>query len=115
MALPSTPLRRGFKATQFRPWKVGATFLLLWRGGGILAPIIIVVAVLAVELVGGSSTNATALNVVGLLLGAVAVWFLGRTMNRRDNGVHTFLFIPMEYWAFVAVVLAIVAVLTSGK
>jgi hypothetical protein len=44
---------------------------------------------------------------VGAMLDAILIWFWGRALNKRGK-LHTFYFIPMEYWAVLPVAFAIV-------
>lgn len=39
---------------------------------------------------------------------SLPAWFIGRKVNRDNSDPHVFLFIPMEFWAFVyPIVLAV--------
>lgn len=39
---------------------------------------------------------------------SLPIWFIGRKVNRANTDPHMFLFIPMEYWAYIfPIILAI--------
>lgn len=81
--------------------------MLVWKGWGILTPIILVVGSLL-----GGSLRSSSLGVIGaafgLLLAPLVNWFVGQHFNRplREAGLgsgrrHTFFWIPMELWSFI--------------
>lgn len=76
--------------------------MLIWRGWGILSPIIAAAPVVVVN--GSKMGNIVA--GVGLVLAALLNWFLGQWFNRPlreadfDFGRrHSFFWIPMEWWS----------------
>ena len=105
--------------------------MIIWSGWGILVPVIAFTILLTTQAVADSLTGVdgyysahSALQIVALLAGAVALWFLGRYLNGKpgrrlidkETGQeflfrrrHTFFWINMEYWgvALAAVAFAI--------
>jgi hypothetical protein len=100
--------------------------LIIWRGWGIL---VIVIAALfqfigyGVSSVFGVDSYSDAAKMIGYLLflpAAVVLWLLGKKLNKPkvyvdqtgqqvvSKGRHSLFFIPIEYWAFIYVILAVV-------
>lgn len=92
--------------------------ILIWKGWGILVPII---ALVTLMFVAGHTYGP----LVAGLVSAVAVAVIGCKLNGRPGrlvvdaetgqkielkGVHSFFFIKMEYWAFVLATAGIVSV-----
>ena len=91
--------------------------MIIWRGWGILALVIWIACLAVTQLVtdgvmrqkGYYSANAWPI-ILGSLIAAVAIWFLGRAMNeaprsrsRRMYGAsHSVFWVPMEYWGPIA-------------
>jgi hypothetical protein len=84
-------------------------------GAGFVAVLIPAIVIMLMLALGAcwwdGNDNANAYRVLGITFGigcglsAVALWFLGRWMNRPrkdDLGIsHTCFFIPVQYWAFL--------------
>ena len=87
----------------------------IWSGLGFVAlmiPAVCIMLLLALSTYWwDGNDNVNAYRAIGIAfalgsgLSAVALWFLGRWMNRRradgEANSHTFFFIPVQYWAFV--------------
>jgi hypothetical protein len=95
--------------------------MIIWRGWGILVPIIPVVLWLFVPQLFESIMSPDAyteyfrhISAFSILLGALTIWFLGRKLNcsegrtlvNEETGekvllkpTHSFFFINLEYWA----------------
>lgn len=108
--------------------------MIIWRGLGILAPIIpvalwIFLPQLVKTLFGQEAYSGSYswLSPVSILLGAVAVWFWGRHLNTKNTRTlideqtgqqivlkpnHSLFFINMEYWAIPFALLAIFTLLS---
>lgn len=104
--------------------------MIIWRGWGVLAAIIAFLALVLMQLVADGifgpetySQNTQWWAPVGLLLAALVIWPLGRSLNNRgarmyvdrENGQevtvrpnHSLFFIRMEYWAAILAGVAIV-------
>ena len=104
--------------------------MIIWRGFGILVPVIAFAAlILGQSLQGGDTTENMTLDQVflwrslPLAIAGVAIWFLGKKFNRKTEmkledpetkqpviiskgGGHSFFFIPMEFWGLILFVLA---------
>ena len=102
--------------------------LLIWRGFGILVPLIAFSFVIATQAivtgVGGQAAytlNYRMYNGVSLVCAAFVIWFTGRHLNSRPRATyvnqatgailrqgtrHSLFYIPMEYWAFAVLALA---------
>jgi hypothetical protein len=55
------------------------------------------------------------------MIAAGLIWLLGNSVNRplREAGhgarqLHSFMFVPMEWWAYVILTLAVVAAIALG-
>ena len=104
--------------------------MIVWTGWGALAllvPLAFTAALSAAgTALGASPEGLNPGSAIGLLAGAVAVWFLGRRLNRgasldelraghpgpRANR-HTLFWIPMQWWAPVQGVGAVVAAVVT--
>jgi hypothetical protein len=103
--------------------------MLIWRGWGILVLLIAFACAAPCALIAGAllgeGTEPMGAG-IGILLGAVGVFFAGRKLNAPRQGfhpqtgqpvqhrnAHTFFFVPMQYWSFILPVAAI-AVFASG-
>jgi hypothetical protein len=99
--------------------------LIIWRGWGILVPIIFfglpALGQWVIDSILGQGIYlqfASALFAVFCLMSAALVWFLGRRLNQRDapeatsnfQVAHSFIILRMEYWAVLFVVAAIAAI-----
>lgn len=104
--------------------------MIIWRGFGILVVVIagaalVLTQVIANALLGAGTYEGHSgpLGALALLVAAAIVWPLGRTLNRRGGRTlldpatgqqvvlrpnHSLFFIPMEYWAPILGVGAIV-------
>ena len=92
----------------------------VWTGWGILAPIFYAVGALGVGSL-GQFLGAPQVGVfIGVLLASVAVWHIGRRLNRPEPGYHpktgqtvtyknqhTLFYLPMQYFAFLGVPFAL--------
>ena len=98
--------------------------MIIWRGWGILAAVIVLVALIGMELVAealqgsGAYQEETALWAgLGLLLAGAVIYPLGRRLNGAEGRVmvdkqtgqevvikpvHSLFFIRMEYWGLAA-------------
>lgn len=103
--------------------------MIIWRGWGILVVLIAAVftvplGFLASDLLGNDAAGLGA--GLGLVLGAVGVYFAGRKLNAPVQGyhpatgepvvyrnAHTFFFVPMQYWAFILPVGGVAAAATA--
>jgi len=90
--------------------------MLIWKGWGILTPIIVVVAVLIGYVAGGYGA------IVGCIVAAIVNWFVGQAFNRplREAGLgggrrHTFFWIPMELWSIAVLAYALFALVVATK
>ena len=95
--------------------------MLIWRGWGILVPLISVLALLlAVPFSGEAAKYGLAFSQA---VAAIAIWFVGKSLNGKPGRImvdqetgetvelkskHSFFFINMEYWAFAAAAIATV-------
>ncbi len=106
---------------------------LIWQGLGFLVVILPLAVLLAMSLL-GSLVNLSnmATIVLSLILSAAAVFYLGKRLNSRPGRIlvdpstqesvelrkrHTLFWIPMQYWAFPILLIAIIAsfaLLTAG-
>lgn len=104
--------------------------MIIWRGLGILVPIIAVVitllASLQVNLITGNPDYSKWHywpKAVGAVAAAVLIWFVGKYLNSRPGKVvidkntgremilrktHDLFFVKFEYWSFVLVAFAII-------
>ncbi len=101
--------------------------LLIWKGLGILVPLLAFVELMLVMAVPNSinPTLGLLLKFVIVLAGTFALWHLGRSLNNRPGKVlidpetnepvmlraprHDFFWIPIEYWAFIVAILCTAA------
>lgn len=79
--------------------------LIIWRGFGILVPVIAGVCFFIAAIMFGGLEHPVATLIGGLGSGA-ALWFLGSFLKNRDQRRHLY-FIPMEIWGIIAGGLAI--------
>jgi len=102
--------------------------MLVWKGGGILVPLIYLLLTTAVrEGLGAAGTNDNWALAAGVMISALTVWIVGRKMNDPEKArrvidvesgqelllkdTHTFFWIKAEYWALlVPVALGIILV-----
>ena len=109
--------------------------MIIWSGLGILAPFIPVVTWLFIpelfKVVFGDKwlkSNFSWLSGLSILIGALAVWFLGRYLNTKKGHsledanaggqavtkpAHSLFFIKMEYWSIPFGMLALYMLLTT--
>ncbi|MBI4129976.1 hypothetical protein HY468_01525 [Candidatus Roizmanbacteria bacterium] len=85
--------------------------MIIWTGWGFLVFVIgfgfaLITQWLLSSLLGNEESWMAAL---GYLLSALVIWFVGKKLNSNTNKtrLHTFFFIPFEYWAIGAVLIAI--------
>ena len=109
--------------------------MIVWRGWGILVPVLVVVPILLLQLIadgaGGRGTYSASngwLVPLGLLIAAPLIWLAGKRLNGGPERVlvdqqtgqqvrlrsdHSFFFVRMEYWAVIAAVAAVVMLIAS--
>jgi hypothetical protein len=89
----------------------------IWRGWGIVVPIIWFVTLWVVQIVsntifGAGTYEAYGLfKIVGSIPAGLAVWVVGNILNENiesSANKHSFFFIPAEYWGFIIPALTIV-------
>jgi hypothetical protein len=101
--------------------------MIVWRGWGYLVFVITLGVLILMEVGTGRlfhDSNYYAAHgwprLLGFLVAAVAVWFLGTYLNRRaeraegNKPVHSLFFIRVDYWAGILVVLGIVSLFIRG-
>jgi hypothetical protein len=88
--------------------------MIIWRGWGILTPLIALACVAGPVALAGSSSLAPIAFGASLVLAAVLNWLLGQKLNRPlreadfDHGRrHSFFFIPMEWWSVAMLIGAV--------
>ena len=102
--------------------------MLVWKGWGILVPVIyLLITTIAREGLKAAGAGDNIALAVGIVLSAVAVWFVGKKLNNPDKGkrvidtetgeeivlvsTHSLFWIKAEYWAvIVPVVLGAIVV-----
>jgi xanthine/uracil permease len=100
--------------------------MVIWKGWGILSLLLAVAGVFAGVALGGGVFGSREVGryavVGGLVVAAVANWFVGRSLNqsRRDANAsalnrHSLFFIPMEWWSAIMLVCAVLFYLNLGK
>ncbi|HEX2851941.1 MAG TPA: hypothetical protein VHO24_01795 [Opitutaceae bacterium] len=104
--------------------------MIIWRGLGILVPLIVAVVFISTLSLVDLAANNTDYSkwhywpkALGAILAAAAVWFLGRYLNGRPGkvvieketgqeitlrSVHDVFFLKFEYWAFVLIAFAVI-------
>lgn len=82
------------------------------RGYGILVPVLFFASMMASAVVlNGLFTEPSGTEKLAVLLGSCAViaavplWIIGRKLNRNTYEPHSFLFISMEFWGFILLVI----------
>jgi hypothetical protein len=84
---------------------------IFWRGLGFIAPLLVLLGIIGPIAIGDmlnlSNAVAGVVIFVGAMLDAILIWFWGRALNQHGKR-HTFYFIPMEYWAALPALFAIV-------
>lgn len=95
--------------------------MIIWKGWGFLSPLIAVAFFFAGAFVGhhliGTAPKQSGAHygaAFGLMVAAVANWFIGRSLNRtaRESKAnvlnrHSFFFISMEWWSIVMLLVSI--------
>ena len=95
--------------------------MVIWSGWGILViPIAATMSFLGVGIASSVGLSAQMGLIVGCALAGVPIWFAGRRLNRPVDGYHprtgervvykdqhTLFWIPMQHYAFIAVILGI--------
>jgi hypothetical protein len=91
--------------------------IVIWRGLGIFAPLFVLipgcVGSRLCEAAGASIPASCWGGIVGVCLGGVALWFVGRWLNRPDRdadgpSLHRLFYIPMEFWGPLLIFFGIV-------
>lgn len=98
---------------------------LIWQGLGFLVVILPLAVLLVMSLLGALvNLSNMATIVLALILSAAAVFYLGKRFNSRPGRIlvdpntqesvelrkrHTLFWIPMQYWAFPILLIAIIA------
>ena len=91
--------------------------MIIWRGYGILVPIVAgvayVLAVLILQAISPQSSSTDPLTkMVGMVVAGACVWQVGRAFNRRippGHAGHSLFFVPMEYWGLIAAAVGVYA------
>lgn len=91
--------------------------MIVWKGWGILTPLIVVSAVVTGTLTGGPYGA-----IGGSLVAAIVNWVVGQNFNRplREAGVgpgrrHTFFWVPMELWSIAFLAYALLGLVLTAK
>ena len=91
--------------------------IFIWRGWGILVPIVWFVTLWVVQLAtnaifGAGTYEAYSLfKIIGSIPAGFAVWIVGNLLNENiesNSHKHAFFFIPAEYWGFIIPALTVV-------
>lgn len=102
----------------------GGSVILIWRGLGILAPLLIGLELFLLMLVPASLSNGLQkmLQFLIVLAATFGIWYLGRSLNMRPGKIlidpetgekvelrqsHSFFWIPLEYWAFIGAIICV--------
>ena len=88
--------------------------MIIWRGWGLLAAVIMGATILAVIAVhDGLKIRSIWVAIVIILAGGVINWFVGRALNRPHEQAgkklwqrHCLFFVPMEWWSAAFVLFA---------
>jgi hypothetical protein len=107
--------------------------MIIWKGWGISVAFIAVAAWIGGDLAGekflGSPDAFNPLSGLALAAAAAAIWQLSRYLNRQPGRTvvdkatgrefvlrrsHSLFFIPIEYWAWIVTVLAILTFLSAA-
>jgi hypothetical protein len=111
--------------------------MIIWRGWGILAPVLIFGGLLAAQLVvdsimgrGTYSSNSTLYGGIGAIAGGVATYLVGRWLERRNppkrlvdpetgsdvvlKSHNDLFFIPMKTWGLIGIAGGALFVLSGG-
>ncbi len=110
--------------------------MIIWSGFGGLVVVLALVGygmgfAVGSGLSGGTGAGGSIGGAAGLLLGAAAIWFIGRRLNdpRRDRILvdpqtgesvalrrrHTLFWIPMQWWAPFLALIAVVALFVPAQ
>lgn len=96
--------------------------MLFWKGWGIIGILFPMLIALLLASLGFTDENSNWIYLIGLLLSAVAVWFIGKRLNKDKDEIftnertgerfklgnrHTLFFIPLQYYAFIYPILGI--------
>lgn len=89
--------------------------ILIWRGWGIVVPIVWFVTLLIVQLLtnnvfGAGTYEAYSLpKIIGTIPAALILWAIGTAVNKDiySDNKHAFFFISIEYWAFIVPALTV--------
>jgi hypothetical protein len=91
--------------------------LIVWRGFGILVPLMMAGSMLlAMALFGGHTYEQHGWpKLLAFLMAAIAIGWAGSKLNRnRPSGsTHSFFFIDMEVWAIISVIIGVVLAVRS--
>lgn len=87
-----------------------AVVIIVWRGYGILAPVVPILGALAGWGLGYLGISARLAVCCGVIAGSAVTWRIGRQLNHAatdPQDEHSLWGIPMEAYAFPGVVLAV--------
>ncbi|HEY9776618.1 MAG TPA: hypothetical protein V6C81_22840 [Planktothrix sp.] len=83
-------------------------FLVIWRGWGLLVPVIAILCALAASAVCGQAPESTG-TFATFLMAAVALGAVGMFLRSKQLARHLY-WIPMEGWAVVSAVVALLQI-----
>ena len=98
--------------------------MIVWTGLGILVLIIPIALGLFLEYIFGEDTSAFQ---IGLILGGIIVWFLGRKLNstqlpfennsngdnQKQSNAHTLFWLKMQWWSPLIIIIGITSALSG--
>ena len=80
--------------------------IIIWKGLGVVVPIIPLIIIATMDkMMPGSSFAVT----LGFLLSGGALYFLGKKLNEFESS-HSFFFIPMQYWGYPLMIGGVVSI-----
>ncbi|WP_017613005.1 hypothetical protein [Nocardiopsis salina] len=103
--------------------------MIIWTGWGILVPLFLILGIGITGAVGEEVLPPEASTygfVVGALLSSLAIFLLGRKLNKPEQGFHpktgepvvyrnrhTFFFVPMQFWAVIVPTIGLVVTVVT--
>src|SRR5262245_10529655 len=96
------------------------SMVLVWRGIGFLAPVVLIAGgLVGFFLCQAANVPDTATfwgGIVGVVLGGAAVWLVGRRLNRDASPKpHSLYWIPMEYWGPILALIGVIIFVGIGN
>ena len=91
--------------------------LFIWRGWGIVVPIVWFVSLWIVQILTNSVFGAGTYEIyslpklIGVIPVSLAIWEIGKALNENitsNSNKHAFFFISVEYWAFIIPIFTLV-------